>query len=141
MDLFKHYCLSNKLYEAQTLYYVCANSSNKIDIHINNDYIFRMCCGYGYFEMAKWLYSLNNINISTCHNYAFKMACINNHKQIVNWLHSLNCIHIDTIKESINLVLKNNNRDMANFLQQLYDTSITHYNDMILEQQLCNLKL
>ena len=55
MTSFLDLCKDGKLYEAQLMY-----ESNNINIHDNNEEVFRVVCENGYIHVAQWLYSLGN---------------------------------------------------------------------------------
>lgn len=68
------------------------NPGTKIDIHEDNEYLFRVSCTYGNLEMAKWLYNIskidNNIkiNIRIFDDYVFINSCSSGSKEIAEWL-------------------------------------------------------
>lgn len=62
-----------------------------IDININYNYIFYICCIYGHLEIAKWLYNIENMknNIKDIISKAFFKAYENNQILVVKWLYSI----------------------------------------------------
>lgn len=69
-----------------------------INIHLDNESIFRHACENGYLGMVKWLYKLdliNKIDISKCDYYAFVFSCQNNHLQIVKYLLKVEKMNIE----------------------------------------------
>jgi hypothetical protein len=62
-----------------------------IDIHANKDEAFNWSCGYGYLEIAQWLWSLDQtIDIHADNEYAFRYSCGCGHLEVAKWLLSLN---------------------------------------------------
>jgi hypothetical protein len=86
------YCQTGQLEKIKELY-----NLGYIDIHKNNDYIFRYCCSNGYIKVAKWLISLGGIDIHKNNNDIFRNTCENGHLKVAKWLYSLGGIdiHID----------------------------------------------
>lgn len=113
-ELFKYYCINNKLDEAKRLY-----EQTKINIHINNEYIFRTCCSNGYIEMVQWLYSLGDIDIHVCSDYAFKMSCVKGHKKIAKWLYSLGNVDIGTINTTLKITFEDEHYEIFYWLLNL----------------------
>ena len=70
--------------EAKWLY-----SVGNFDIHIENDYVFRLSCINGKLEVAKWLYSFGNIDIHFRDNYALHWSYQKGHVKVAKWLCSL----------------------------------------------------
>ena len=74
-----------------------------IDIHENDEYLFRISCRFGRLEIAKWLWNLKkDINLHAKNDEAFKMACFNGHYEIGSWLCTL-CdeYYLEITKEKI----------------------------------------
>jgi len=78
-------CKNGNLDTAKLIY-----KYNKIDIHCDNEYIFRVVCANGNLDIAKWLYNFGNINIDVKSNECLLFSCFNNHLNVVKWLISLN---------------------------------------------------
>ena len=51
-------CFENKCFTFAKL----IHSKGAVDIHFDNDYVFRYSCENGHLEVAKWLYSLGTSN-------------------------------------------------------------------------------
>jgi hypothetical protein len=69
-------------------------SKVSIDIHADNEYAFRLSCGYGNIEVAKWLWEISNksIDIHAENEYAFIWSCVNGHLDVAKWLWEIsNC--------------------------------------------------
>ena len=81
---FQFASINGHLNVAQWLY-----SIGNIDIHINDEEVFRRVCKIGYLIMAKWLYSLGGINIYAKNDCAFRWAVDNGHAQVAEWLYSI----------------------------------------------------
>ena len=61
-----------------------------INIHVDDEYAFRIACLNGHLELVKYLISLEqNIDIHAENDFAFIVACSNNYKQIATYLCSL----------------------------------------------------
>lgn len=111
----KYQILNDKLLQFKAFFESCHNDQllvakalleinskhNKIDIHRDDEYIFRYVCDQGHIEIAKWLYSLDDkINIHSLGDYVFRMSCEKGHLNIALWLYSLdNKIDIHCEKE------------------------------------------
>ena len=63
-------------------------ASRMLDIHLEDDLMFRVACEYGNLELAKFLLPLK-VNICAKHDWAFRFACINKHEDVVEFLLSL----------------------------------------------------
>ena len=61
-------------------------SMTNVNIHKDNDFLFRNSCAKGSLEFAKWIYSLGDTYVSALNNEAFYQACYNDKSQIVIWL-------------------------------------------------------
>jgi hypothetical protein len=46
-----------------------------VDIHADNDQLFRNACSNGYLSVAQWLYGLGGVDIHAENDHAFRMAC------------------------------------------------------------------
>ena len=70
----------------------------RIDIHVDNEFLFRFVCEEGYLEVAKWLWEVSQretkeigretkkIDIHVDNEYAFCWTCYGGHFEIVKWL-------------------------------------------------------
>jgi hypothetical protein len=93
--------------KARNEYFIKAYQSNNLDlvkwlynfgdinIHDNNEYIFRWCCIQGYLDIAQWIYSLGNVNLFACDSEAFEASCTNGHIHVIKWLYSLGKYKLD----------------------------------------------
>lgn len=70
-------------------------SFGNIDIHIYDEYPFRLSCIENHLESAKWLYSLDKIPIS-CQQRSFRFCCEGGRLEVAKWLYSLGNIDIHT---------------------------------------------
>lgn len=83
-------CVNGHLSLSQWLYHSDVN--HKINIHDNNEQVFRVSCERGQLEVAIWLYQLDpdhQIDIHASDDYAFKMSFTRNHTNVTKWLASL----------------------------------------------------
>jgi hypothetical protein len=84
-DSFLKACMYGKLIVAQELF-----TNNKINIHTNNDEVFRSTCSQGHINIAQWLYRLDDKpNIHAEDEFAFRFVCYNGHINIAQWLYGL----------------------------------------------------
>ena len=69
----------------------------KIDIHVDDEKVFRHACSNGHKAVAEWLLSLEEthgkINIHANDDQAFRLACRRGHKSVSEWLLSLEETH------------------------------------------------
>lgn len=71
-------------------YSIIFNKKSIIDIHVDEEKIFRNACLSGHDKLVEWLLSLNeNINIRAEDDYAFVYACKGGHVDIAKMLLSL----------------------------------------------------
>jgi len=63
------------------------HSQGKVDIHAQDDFVFRWSCVNGRLEVAQWLHS-QGANIHAWDDYAFRWSCKNGHLEVAQWLHS-----------------------------------------------------
>lgn len=66
-------------------------NNRKINIHVNNEQLFRFGCKNGYLAITKWLIYLGEadgekINIHCNHEEAFIESCKNGHFELAKWL-------------------------------------------------------
>lgn len=109
-ELFKVACLSGNICMAKWFH-----TRTNIDIHKQNEYIFRWVCENGFINIAKWLYSLGYININAVDDDAFRSACRKGHLKIARWL------YYDVLNESLNIHTLNDNAFSAAINFSQYD--------------------
>lgn len=86
------YCESGILNEVKQYY---ESHKDIIDIHYDEDYMFKYCCSHGFLTIAIYLFDMakrdtnNLIDIKSEDNYAFKWSCINGHLNVAIWLYEL----------------------------------------------------
>lgn len=94
--IFKVCCENNQLQVAQWLHQLyLGNPKIKLDIHANEEVIFRNTCFKGHLVLAKWLYDLcvntnKPIDINSCNNKAFKESLEKQNFDVTKWLYKLN---------------------------------------------------
>lgn len=83
--------------------WIIKNAGNKVDIHDDNDIIFRNACWYDRLDIAKYVYGLSYVNIRACFDEAFRYACLFNNNDIALWLISIqpNIYSIKYVKNSM----------------------------------------
>jgi hypothetical protein len=86
-DTFRLVCQNGNIKSAQWLY-----SLGNVDIHANDEYVFKWCCIDGFIDIAQWLYSLGDINIDK--NELVKFCCYKNNMTIAKWLYGLGNVNI-----------------------------------------------
>jgi len=83
--LFKYGCEMGKLGCVKFLY-----EKYNVDVHENNEEVFRVSCMNGHLEVAKWLYGLDGkINIHYNNEEAFIDGCYSGDLEVVKWLYGL----------------------------------------------------
>jgi hypothetical protein len=90
-------------YYGRTLVAKYIYSNHNINLHIENDKIFRLCCSSGHLEVAQWLFELDHkIDIHVYNECVFKCVCGNGHLKVAQWLFELDHkIDIHVCEESI----------------------------------------
>lgn len=83
------FCLACKYDYPQVAEYIYHKYS--IDIHVENDYAFRLSCFAKDLYTAKWLYSLmeNKSNLRYDNDIAFQRSCENGNRKLIKWLCTL----------------------------------------------------
>lgn len=88
-DQFYKVCTNGNIMVAKWLY-----SLGYVNIHIGDDYAFRLACGNGHEHIVKWLYSIGNVNIHAEMDQPFRLACGKGYESIAKWLYSIGNINI-----------------------------------------------
>lgn len=91
------YCIEKGLMESAKMIYRLANEldkKNKIDIHFENEVLFRTSCRISRFTICKGLYDFsvelgNPINIRAISDSAFLTSCQYGHLETAKWLYNL----------------------------------------------------
>ena len=84
-NAFKTACIYGQLEVSKWLYSL---NDFTFDIHMLNDYIFRIVCNKGYIDVAKWLYSLGGISATKYYNNQMVLNYINR-EIMFDWLESV----------------------------------------------------
>lgn len=142
-NTFKSVCTRNKLEVAQWLYLIATTNEilcyiplyytlmkkiilTKLDIHAENEVIFRDACCKGYLELAKWLYSLGKVDINANDEEAFRFACTNGHLETAKWLFSLDKVYIHmNDDEAFRMACSNGHLEIARWLFSLWSQSFS----------------
>ena len=97
-----------------------------IDIHDNDEEVFRIACKNGNLELAKWLWDLNkNIDVHVRDEFAFIESCINGHLKLAKWLLRLGANVCDVLDLIYPEVCKKGNLAMIQWLNKI--TQGTNY--------------
>ena len=84
----ERFCIEGK-YNVFKYMLVTLYIDDDLNVHNDNEYIFRMACHFGHKNIAQLLYYTTNPDVYINDNYAFKISCYNNHLDIAEWLSSL----------------------------------------------------
>lgn len=108
------------------LWEIMSCEDGKLDIHKNDEYVFRWSCGNGYLDMARYLWnecvnSENKIDIHILRNEAFRMSCYNGYIDVAKWLWTLSCENKNKIDiHSYNdFVIRHGNKEVKDWLNTL----------------------
>lgn len=74
-----------------------------VDIHIDNDHIFKLACQNGQLNIAQWIYS-PVIHQNTCED-VFEWACQNGHLIVAQWIYSLGKINIQHHRYAMTFII------------------------------------
>ena len=80
----------------------------EIDIHMDGQWFFRLCCLYSHFDMAKWIWKIMKQK-PYCIDWLFEWCCQLDKLEIVKWLSTSNCKYFFEEKDGkiINYKIKN----------------------------------
>ena len=96
-----------------------------LDLHADNEKIFKIACKRGYFDIVQYLLTNNfNIDVHADNDYAFKWACYKNHIEIVKYL--LNNYDVKEIDIGFIWACKGCNYNVVKYL--LYNNLNIHVN-------------
>ena len=107
--IFQRSCVKGYINYAKSL----ITRYDKIDIHADNEYAFRLACQYGHLSVARWLvdlheYGYGKIDIHIIGELAFQFACQNGHLDVAKWLIGLHdCGYGKINQELVNQYIKN----------------------------------
>jgi hypothetical protein len=93
-----------------------------VDIHANNDYVFRYACHRGHLSVAQWLYDLGGVDIHVEDDFAFREACVSGHLPVAQWLYSMGGISYHNLKASL-LTLSTDDNGIRSWLQSIIEDS------------------
>lgn len=83
------------------------------------DKSFKLSCGGGHFETAKWIQSLSyrdaEINIESVRE-SFKICCENGHTEVAKWIHSIWNMDKNLMHEAFYFACKNGCTELAEWL-------------------------
>lgn len=117
---FTRCCLNGYIDYAKWLWNLSKENNRPIDIHANNEDLFKFCCMFNNINMAQWLYKLSleinsPIDIRAGNDEAFIHSARNKYMPIANWLCTLCPDYyfdkdgIERIRKSIYDILENKN--------------------------------
>lgn len=77
-------------------------SDGGIDIHVENEYTFRLVCQNGRLNVVKWLLNIDkkNIDVHAINDHAFRLSCGYNHLDVAKWLWKTSDGKIDICAEN-----------------------------------------
>jgi hypothetical protein len=110
-------CYFNKLWIAKYIY-----STHNVDLHIQNDIIFQLCCYSRHLEVVQWLFELDHkIDIHMNNERPFRWACGKGHLEVARWLfevdHKID-IHAED-ESAFGEACKNGHLEVAKWLFEL----------------------
>lgn len=71
----------------------------EVNVHVDNDFVFRFLCTYGILSLAKWFEKHFDIDIHAEEEEAFREACTGGHFETAKWLVSLGEIDIHAVED------------------------------------------
>lgn len=79
-------------------YHLINHYKNDIDVHVEDEYAFRLACANGHYRIVRLLYTnYDDINVCALDSYAFVNSVINNHLDIVRWLVTISDVNIHSL--------------------------------------------
>ena len=103
----------------------------EINIHVNDEFVFRCLCGMGQIKLAKLLIQISQesnspINIRACDDYAFRWACWKNNLEVATWLstfYDMYKIKKTTGRQIEFDILKTNSRNRTSRISSISSTN------------------
>lgn len=90
-----------------------------LDVHAEDDRVFRETCGCGHLEVVKWLYGLGVVKSQNL-QMAFIRACLRGRIEVIRWILSLGLVDIATVFSEWQLTLVDNIVDSWPMIGILY---------------------
>jgi hypothetical protein len=154
-DFFK-YCKEGNLNEVKKIYEESHRDGyEKININVDNNYVFRNSCVNGHKEVAQWLYDKSKedihtkIDINAENGFAVRWGCRLGNREIVQWLYDLSMTDCN-MKININIEndyafrwsCYNDHIDIAEWLCTLCnDYEIVYYGVKKIEPMVRNIQI
>lgn len=135
LSKFQSLCVGGHLHMAKWFYTTFHLNSNQI--RQTDNFVFRLTCYHGHFDVVKWLSEKLSINdLCALDNEAFRCACRKGHIQIAKWLCKKCQLTTKNIRKKNNFVFRwacaNGHQDLAiwlvnRFQLTLIDISSCHH--------------
>lgn len=97
----------------------------KLDIHFDNDFVFRIACKKGYLHILQYILTsealTEHANIHVSNDIGFRKACMFGHLEVVKYLTTSNELtdHANVYahnNEGLQMAQQNNNKELEKFL-------------------------
>ena len=135
-DIFLMACFDNNKILAKWLWEISKiNKDWSIDIHTDNDIIFKHAFENNYYEICEMIYNLSENNFVTMYiNKVFENACRNNNRDIIGLIYNFSRnfkINYNEYHNSIDIVENLNEFDLIKIKTDIYSFIFKHANGNI----------